>query len=304
MASTKKIMVTGGLGFIGSCFVEMVLERGYKVVNVDKKTYAARKTVPFSDHGRYSFIKKDIAELKKLPPGISFIVNFAAESHVDNSIESSSAFLKSNVTGVYNLLELTRKISPSKRPVFIQISTDEVYGDILKGSFKETDRLKPSNPYSATKAGAEELVIGWGRTYGLKYRITRSSNNYGCHQNMEKFIPSIIELADQNKKARIYGNGLQRREWTHIEDNCAAILLVMEKGQDGEIYNISSEEELTNLDLAKKVLKAVGKPKDFYESITDRPGHDLRYSIDCTKIRKLGWKPIMTLDRYLSKITK
>src|SRR3989344_549439 len=166
----KKIIITGGLGFIGSCFVEMALKKGYSVINVDKMTYATRQDIPFTNHPKYQLIKKDICDLKILPEDIGFIVNFAAESHVDNSIADNSPFLKSNLIGVYNLLELIRKMKREKRPIFIQISTDEVYGDILEGSFLETDQLKPSNPYSATKAAAEELIMGWGRTSGIRYR--------------------------------------------------------------------------------------------------------------------------------------
>jgi dTDP-glucose 4,6-dehydratase len=303
MSAGTHILVTGGLGFIGSCFVEMALRRGYIVTNVDKMTYASRTDTQFHTNPHYTLIQKDIADLETLPPSITYIVNFAAESHVDNSIKSTDAFLKSNVQGVHNLLELVRKTPTDERPVFIQISTDEVYGDILEGSFIEHDRLKPSNPYSATKAAAEELVIGWGRTYGLRYRITRASNNYGTGQNEEKFIPRIMKLARHNEKAKIYGNGLQKREWTHTSDHCEGIFLVMEKGADSEIYNISTSEELTNLEIAEKVLRAVGKPADFYELVTDRPGHDVRYSITCDKIRALGWKPNVTLEQYLSTIS-
>lgn len=299
MVNPKKILVTGGLGFIGSSFVELALARGYTVINVDKMTYAAREDVSFANNPNYSFLKKDIAELTSLPAGIGFIVNFAAESHVDNSIKGADAFMRSNVYGVYNLLELVRKTDPAERPVFIQISTDEVYGDILEGSFKESDRLKPSNPYSATKAAAEELIMGWGRTHKIAWRITRSSNNYGFGQRAEKFIPNMMKLAIKGQKAKIYGNGLQKREWTHTEDNNEGILMVMERGADGEIYNISSSEELTNIEVAKKVLRVMGRPENFYEMVADRPGHDLRYSVSSDKIRALGWRPKMTLDRYL-----
>ncbi len=299
-------MVTGGLGFIGSCFVDMALNKGYEVVNVDKMTYAARKDLDFDSRDGYTFIKGDIADMKELPAGIGTIVNFAAESHVDNSIADSSAFMRSNISGVHNLLELVRKAGRAgmdgpKQPLFLQISTDEVYGDILKGAFKETDLLKPSNPYSATKAAAEQLVMGWGRTHGIKYRITRSSNNYGPGQSNEKFIPSILESAKSGRKAKVYGNGLNRREWTHVEDNCAAIFLVMEKGADSEIYNISSGEELTNLEVAKKVLSAAGKPGNYFELVADRPGHDVRYSVDSTKIAKLGWKPKISFEEGIRR---
>ncbi len=295
----KSILVTGGLGFIGSCFVEMLLKKDFTVVNVDKMTYAIREDTDFEKYPNYSFIKKDIKDLKKLPDDIGYLVNFAAESHVDNSIRNTAPFFHSNIEGVYNLLELIRILPSEKRPVFVQISTDEVYGDILNGSFKETDPLKPSSPYSATKAAADQLVMGWGRTYGLRYRITRSSNNYGYGQRAEKLIPRAMKLAKKDIKMQVHGDGSYKREWIYTEDNCSAILLVMEKGSDGEIYNISTGEEWTNLEVIKKVLRVMGKPEDFYEFVPDRPGQDLRYSVNTDKLCALGWKPTMTLDRYL-----
>lgn len=299
MPNPKRILVTGGLGFIGSTFVAMALNRGYEVINVDKMTYAIRQDTNFNSLPNYSFVKSDIADLKRLPLDIGFVVNFAAESHVDNSIMDNSPFIRSNIYGVYNLLELTRKTAEGDRPVFIQISTDEVYGDINEGSFKETDRTFPSNPYSSSKAAAEELVMGWGRTYQIRYRICRSSNNYGYGQRAEKLIPRTMKLAKKDIVAKVYGNGEQKREWTYTEDNCEAIFLVMEKGNDREIYNISSGEELTNLEVVKKVLRVMDKPETFFEFVADRPGHDVRYSVDSEKIRTLGWQPKMTLDKYL-----
>ena len=299
MLNKQKILVTGGLGFIGSCFVEMLLKRGDSVINVDKMTYAIREDTNFEKYPNYRFLKKDICDLRDLPQNIKYIVNFAAESHVDNSIVSTAPFFKSNVHGVYNLLELIRRLPKEKQPVFIQISTDEVYGDILSGSFGETYTLKPSSPYSATKAAADQLVMGWGRTYGLKYRITRSSNNYGYGQRPEKLIPKAMKLAIKNEKIPIHGDGSYRREWIYTEDNCSAIILVMERGIDGEIFNISTGEEFTNLEIVKKVLRIMNKPNDLYRFVTDRPGQDVRYSVDSRKIRSLGWQPKMTLDQYL-----
>ncbi len=299
VSNPKKILVTGGLGFIGSAFVEMVLKKGFFVINVDKMTYAIREDTNFERFPNYSFIKKDICDLKELPEGVAWIVNFAAESHVVNSIKDNLAFFKSNVQGVYNLLELVRRMPEEKRPVFVQISTDEVYGDILEGSFKETDRLTPSNPYSATKAAADQLVMGWGRTYGLRWRICRSSNNYGYGQRPEKLIPRVMKRAIKGQRAIVDGDGSYTRDWIYTEDNCSAILLIMEKGADGEIYNITRNEELTNLEVIKKVLRVMGKDENFYEHGENRPGQDVRYSLDATKIRALGWKPKMTLDEYL-----
>lgn len=297
--SNKKILVTGGLGFIGSHFVEMLLKKDFSVINIDKITYASRKGLNFERWPKYEFIQKDIADLDRLPENISHIVNFAAESHVDNSILNYKPFFKSNVQGVFNLLDLLTKTEPAKRPTLLHISTDEVYGDIENGYFKETDKLNPSSPYSATKAAADQLIIGWARTYGVKYKICRPSNNYGFGQKEEKLIPRTMKLAMKNQKIGLHGSGLYRREWTFVEDNCAAIFLVMEKGGDNEIYNISAHEELSNLEVVKKVLKVMDKPEDFFEYVKDRPGQDVRYAVNTEKIEKLGWKPTTTLDQFL-----
>lgn len=300
----KRVLVTGGLGFIGSYFVELLLKKGYYVINVDKVTYAARKDLNFEKYKNYEFIKEDICYLKHLPPNIDYLVNFAAESHVDNSIVANKIFFESNIRGVYNLLELIRGKDPSERPIFIHISTDEVYGDTLSGSKKETDPLKPSNPYAATKAAAEQLIFAWGRTYGIKYKICRSSNNYGWGQYPEKLIPKTIVYALENRKMTIHGDGSARREWTYVMDNVEGIYLVMEKGGLNEIYNISSNEEYSVLEIVKMILKIMKKPDNFYIFVEDRPGQDIRYSIDSTKIRKLGWNPKMTLKKYLPQLIK
>lgn len=292
-------MVTGGLGFIGSCFVEMALKKGFHVINVDKMTYAIREDTDFEKYPNYHFIKKDICDLTALPENISFIINFAAESHVDNSIVSSETFFRSNVYGVYNLLELVRKLPAEDRPVFFHVSTDEVYGDILEGTFSETDRLNPSNPYSATKAAADQLVFGFGRTYDLRWRMCRSSNCYGYGQRPEKIIPRSMKWPKKGWKIPVHGNGSQRREWIHTEDKCSAIFLIMEKGGDGEIYNISTGEEYSVLEVVKKVLKVMNFPEDMIEFTADRPGQDLRYALNSEKMMGLGWKPKMTLDQYL-----
>ncbi len=304
MAVQKKVIVTGGLGFIGSYYVKKLLDKGYSVVNIDKVTYAARRDLDFENYPNYEFIREDICNLAHLPPGADYLVNFAAESHVDNSITANEVFFESNVKGVYNLLELLRSKDPTDRPVFIQISTDEVYGDIMEGSSKEEDRLNPSNPYSASKAAAEELIRGWARTYGIKFKICRSSNNYGFGQYPEKLIAKTISLAEKDIKMTVHGDGSYEREWTYVEDNCEAIFMVMEQGVSGGIYNISSGEMLANLEIVKKVLKAMGKPENFFEFVGNRIGQDIRYSINSEKIRKLGWKPTVNLEEYLPKYIK
>lgn len=300
----KRIIVTGGLGFIGSCFVQLALDRGYCVVNIDKKTYAARTDLDFEKYPDYEWLNEDICTMSHLPSNTEWIVNFAAETHVDNSILANDVFFQTNVKGVYNLLELIRLKDQGDRPNFLQISTDEVYGDILSGSKIENDRLVPSNPYAATKAAAEQLLYAWGRTYGLKYIICRSSNNYGYGQHAEKLIPRTIELTLQNKKMTVHGDGSYCREWTHTNDNCEGILLAMEKGKIGEIYNISSAEMETNLDIIKKILLLMNKPGDHYEFVENRTGQDIRYAVDSSKMRELGWSPKMNLEKYLPELIK
>lgn len=296
----KKIMVTGGMGFIGSYFVTLALERGYQVVNVDKKTYAAQSDLPFENHPAYEFIEADIAALPHLPVNLDTVVNFAAESHVDNSILANEDFFHSNVRGVYNLLELLRAKDPTDRPLFVQISTDEVYGTTHKGSFSETDRLTPSNPYSASKAAADQLVLGWKHTYGIPVIICRSCNNYGFGQYPEKLLAKTIEFLIKGKKMTIHGDGSYRREWIYAADNCEGILTVIEKGSVGEIYNISSNEEHSVLEAARMTVQAMGrKPDDWFAFIPNRPGQDIRYAVNCDKVRALGWKPKMTLQNYL-----
>lgn len=295
----KRIIVTGGLGFIGSYFVQLALDRGYSVINIDKKTYAARSDLRFDDNPDYQWINEDICTVAHLPSNIEWVVNFAAETHVDNSILANDIFFQTNVKGVYNLLELIRLKDSADRPKFLQISTDEVYGDILTGSRVETDPLKPSNPYAATKAAAEQLLYAWGRTYGIEYIICRSSNNYGYGQHEEKLIPRTIELTLQNKNMTVHGDGSYCREWTYAGDNCEGVLLAMEKGKISEIYNISSAEMETNLYIIKKILRIMGKSDNHLEFVSNRVGQDIRYSVNCGKIINLGWKPKMNLDKYL-----
>ncbi len=303
-STNQRVLVTGGLGFIGSHFVQLLLAKGYEVINVDKRTYASRQDIDFTGLENYQLIEKDICDLTSLPAGISYVVNFAAESHVQNSIYENQVFFRSNVQGVYNLLELVRTMEGASKPTFIQISTDEVYGDTKEGVFSETDRLKPSSPYSATKAAADQLVLGWIRTYGVQARICRSCNNYGFGQNSEKLIPRTTKLAFQGKKMTVHGSGLYSREWIHVEDNCEAILRVMEKGIDGEIYNITTGVSRTNLEVIQLIHKMVGVPEGHFLFVEDRPGQDIRYAVSWDKIRALGWEPRWTLETYLPLFIK
>ena len=295
-------MVTGGLGFIGSYFVELALERGYYVINVDKQTYAARRDLHFEKQENYEWIREDICSLTHLPSNIDWVVNFAAETHVDNSILANDIFLQTNVKGVYNLLELIRLKEPSERPKFLQISTDEVYGDTLSGSKQEDAPLKPSNPYAATKSAAEQLVHAWGRTYGVAYIICRSSNNYGYGQHEEKLIPRTIDLTLRGEKMTVHGDGSYSREWTFARDNCEGVLLALERGRTGTVYNISAGEMVDNLTIIKKIIILLEKPENHYTFVANRVGQDIRYSVASDEIKKLGWEPCMSLDKYLPEL--
>lgn len=301
----KKLLVTGGLGFIGSYFVDLALKRGYGVINVDKKTYAARTDLDFDGRPHYEFIEADIATMSHIPPGVDVVVNFAAESHVDNSIMANEVFFHSNIRGVYNLLELIRAKDSTDWPMFLHISTDEVYGSIHEGSFSEADRLNPSNPYSSSKAAAEQLVLGWRNTYGLPAIICRSCNNYGYGQYPEKLLAKTIEHLLNGKKMTIHGDGTYRREWLYAGDNCEGLLTVLEKGKEGEVYNISSNEEHSVIEAAAMAAETVGVAReDAFVFIPNRIGQDIRYSVDSSKVRALGWKPKMSLRKYLPEYVR
>lgn len=288
----KTLVVTGGRGFIGSHFVEECLKIGHEVIDIDKMTYAASLSLPWDNHPRYTLIRKDIKDLEHLPY-CDAIVNFAAESHVDNSIKSSKVFVESNILGVHNLLELVRGKPGYERPLFYQISTDEVYGDILEGSYTEQDKMNPSNPYSSTKAAAEVMVKSYHRTYGMDYLITRTANNYGSRQYYEKLIPKCLSRLKSGKKIPIHGDGSYIRDWTYVKDNVSALLFLLENGHKNEIFNIAAENFMTNLDVAKTIMSWLGKDneEECLEFVENRWGQDVRYAVDSSKIRKLGWKP-------------
>lgn len=287
-----KAVVTGGRGFIGSHFVEEALKLGWKIIDIDKVSYASSKTLPWDDHPRYSFIKEDIVNLNHLP-SCDILINFAAESHVDNSIKSSGEFLESNVKGVHNLLELVVGKPKYDRPLFVQISTDEVYGDRKTGIFVETDKLSPSNPYSATKASAEMLVLAYHRTYGIDYLITRSSNNYGPRQFEEKLISRCITSIKENTTIPIHGDGSYVRDWTYVKDNVSALLFLIDKKVKNDVYNIAAENYMTNMQVIDTVLSwyELEQPEKYKKFVENRWGQDVRYAVSAEKLSKLGWQP-------------
>jgi len=292
-----KILITGGAGFIGSNFIHYMFKKydDVKIVNYDKLTYAGNldNLRDIEKDPRYKFIKGDICN-SKIVDGIikreeiNQIVNFAAESHVDRSIIGPEAFIKTDIFGSFTLLEACRKFDVER---YVQISTDEVYGSIEKGSFKETDPLSPSSPYSSSKASADLLVNSYFVTYKVPVLITRSSNNFGPYQYPEKLMPLFIINALHDKFLPVYGDGLQVRDWLYVEDNCNAIDLVLKKGKVGEKYNVGADNEHTNIEITNIILKELKKPASLIKHVTDRPGHDRRYSLDSNKIKKLGWKP-------------
>jgi len=291
----RKLLITGGAGFIGSNFIRYMLRkyRSYRITNLDKLTYCGNlgNLKDISRNRNYRFVRGDIADrriVSKLVRGCDAIINFAAETHVDRSIKDASGFVKTNVFGTHTLLEAAKA---NKVRLFIQISTDEVYGSINEGAFKEDDPLKPNSPYSATKAGADMLARSYFITYKLPVIITRSSNNFGPYQYPEKVIPLFITNALDNKKVPLYADGMNVRDWLFVIDNCEAIDTVMHKGRAGEIYNIGGGSQITNLELTRAILKLLGKGEGLIKYVKDRPGHDKRYALDITKIKRLGWQP-------------
>ncbi|QDP63303.1 MAG: putative 3 beta-hydroxysteroid dehydrogenase/Delta 5--_4-isomerase [Prokaryotic dsDNA virus sp.] len=287
-----KFLVTGGRGFIGSHFVEEALEQGHEVIDIDKMTYAASRQLPWDNNPNYRLEVADISEITHLPP-CDVIVNFAAESHVDNSIRETDPFVKSNILGVHNLLELVRGKMSYNRPLFFHISTDEVYGDRLEGSFVESDKLTPSNPYSATKAAAEMLIFSYARTYKIDYVISRSANNYGERQYEEKLIPKCISSILSGKKIPIHGDGTYIRDWTYVKDNVSGLFCILNAGKDAwnQVYNVSAENHMKNLEVVDEILSWHSKGRECIEFVENRWGQDLRYSISSQKLRNLGWSP-------------
>lgn len=289
------ILITGGAGFIGSAFVRMLArERAdWKLVVYDKLTYAGNLKNLAEVEGKFTFIQGDIADREKVhnvlrEHSIDQIVNFAAETHVDRSIMSGLEFIETDVLGTYNLLTEAREKGIEK---YLQVSTDEVYGSIAEGKWTEESPILPNSPYSASKAGGDMQVRAAFQTYGVPAMITRASNNYGPYHYPEKIIPLFITNLLEGKKIPLYGDGKNVRDWLYVDDHCRGILAVLEKGTPGEIYNIGSEEELTNIDLTNIILREMGKGAEMIEPVKDRAGHDLRYALDSAKMQALGWKP-------------
>ncbi len=288
-----KVLVTGGAGFIGSSFVRYILRKrpDIEIINLDALTYAGnlRNLEQVASESRHQFIRGDIADPEQMRPifqenRIDAIVNFAAETHVDRSIVESSPFIQTNVVGVQRLLDCARQFDV---PRFVQISTDEVYGSLgPEGSFREDNPLEPSSPYSASKAAGDLLALSYFRTHRVPVIITRCTNNYGPYQFPEKLIPVLITNAMEDRPLPIYGDGLNVREWIFADEHSRAVLLALEKGRPGEVYNIGSGHEKTNLEVVREILRLMGKPESLIQFVKDRPGHDRRYSIDCSKIRR------------------
>lgn len=295
-----KIMITGGAGFIGSNFVHHLCKNDdYEVVVLDKLTYAGNMDNLKEVRDRIEFVKGDIKDaevVSRTMKDCDMVVSFAAETHVDVSIEDPGIFIESNVMGTYNLLEHVRKYDVER---YLQISTDEVYGSINEGSFTEESNLDPSSPYSASKASSDLLVMAYCRTYKAPVLITRSSNNFGPRQYPEKLIPLFVTRALQNKSLPLYGTGENVRDWIYVMDNCKGIETALLKGDLGEIYNIGGGNEKSNLEITHRILELLGKPDTLIENVDDRPGHDLRYSLDSSKIMKLGWEPELSFDEAM-----
>ncbi|WP_136592340.1 dTDP-glucose 4,6-dehydratase [Salinigranum halophilum] len=297
-----RILVTGGAGFIGSNFVHLLLdETDYDITTLDALTYAGStdNLEGTLDNDRHEFVEGDIRDrdlVSELMADADVVVNFAAESHVDRSIDGAEPFVTTNVQGTQVLLDAALDADIDR---FIQISTDEVYGEIEEGAFSEDDPLDARNPYSATKAGADLLARSYYTTHGLPVVITRSSNNFGPRQHSEKLIPKFLTNASEGKSLPVYGDGTNVREWIYVEDNCRALLTVLEEGKVGEVYNVGSGLEKQNIEVTKAIIEAVGASEDLIEFVEDRAGHDQRYALDTTKLEALGWEPQWSFEEGL-----
>jgi dTDP-glucose 4,6-dehydratase len=306
MANVLNVLVTGGAGFIGSNFVRYAIRThdDWHVTTLDKLTYAGRleNLDSVKDHPRHRFVKGDIADPAIAAPLVAasdIVVNFAAETHVDRSIKHAADFITTDVYGTFVLLEAARESSRLRR--FVQISTDEVYGSVPACSSTETDELKPRNPYSASKAGADRLAYSYWATYNVPVVITRASNNYGPNQFPEKVIPLFITNLIDDIPVPLYGDGQNERDWLHVDDHCRGVDLLIDKGVSGEVYNIGGGNQVKNVDLTHRILALVGKPESLIKRVADRPGHDRRYSLSTAKLEALGWSPIENFDSGLAR---
>ena len=298
-----RLLVTGGCGFIGSAFVRIALGRGAEVVNLDKLTYAGNpaNVAEVAGEPGYSFIQGDIADpvvVGEAIEGCDAVVNFAAESHVDRSILDPSEFIRTDVQGTATLLAAARQAGAGR---FVQVSTDEVYGSIDSGSFRETDPLQPSSPYSASKAGGDLQVLAWHHTYGIDAVITRGSNTFGPRQYPEKLIPLFVTNALDGESLPVYGDGMQIRDWIYVTDHCEGIWTTLERGVAGQVYNVGGGNEVPNIEITRRVLTLTGADAGLIRYVTDRPGHDRRYSIATDKLRGLGWAPQMEFEAALTE---
>jgi dTDP-glucose 4,6-dehydratase len=299
------VLVTGGAGFIGSNFVRYAIaaHADWRVTTLDKLTYAGRveNLEGLLDHPRHELIKGDIADPSVAAPLVQqsdLVVHFAAETHVDRSIANAGDFITTDVFGTFVLLEAARQARALRR--FVQISTDEVYGSVAEGSSRETDELRPRNPYSASKAGADRLAYSYWATYQVPVVITRASNNYGPYQFPEKIIPLFITNALDDRPLPLYGDGLNERDWLHVLDHCRAIDLLIERGTPGEVYNVGGGNHVRNMDLTRRILQLLGRPESLITPVADRPGHDRRYSLDSSKLLAVGWRPQIAFDQGLA----
>jgi dTDP-glucose 4,6-dehydratase len=304
----KSILITGGLGFIGSNFIEFLYEKysNPAITVIDKSTYAADKSRIEEYLNELTFYEEDISNMERMKEifhenEFDYIINFAAESHVDRSIESGKPFMKSNVEGVYTLMDVAKENNIEK---FIQISTDEVYGSREEGKFKEEDTLNPSSPYSASKASADMIASSFKVTHNLPVIIVRPTNNFGPNQHPEKLIPKFISRAKEGKRLPVYGDGTNVRDWLYVKDNCRAIDLLLREGETGEVYNVGANQFKKNIEVTKKIIDLVGKDENLIEFVEDRKGHDQRYAVDSSKIRELGWEPKISFEEGLKKTIK
>ncbi|MBH30783.1 MAG: dTDP-glucose 4,6-dehydratase [Candidatus Marinimicrobia bacterium] len=303
----KTCLITGGSGFVGSNFVRHILHKDSdcRVINVDKLTYAGNPAnlCDIENDDRYTFVHGDICDpeiigeiFRNEKPDV--VINFAAETHVDRSIGSPDDFIRTDVFGVFTLLEASKQYGVS---LFLQVSTDEVYGSIDEGSFQEHDQLLPSSPYSASKAGGDRLAYSYYVTYNLPVIITRASNNYGPNQYPEKLIPLFVTNALENRPLPVYGDGKNVRDWLFVNDHCSAIVFIIKNGENGEVYNVGGSNELMNIEITHSILEHLGKDEELIQYVEDRKGHDFRYSLDCSKLRQLGWEPEHSFPEALAE---